>query len=183
MTREPAQPFESRPAVEPTQRPQIEPFTGVVERRPDRRLLLYYMMQAVLGGPFFPLIALPRYLRFRTLRYVFDDEGVSMRWGVIFRREVSLTYARIQDLHLVSNVVERWLGLGRIEVQTASGSAKAEMTVEGLPDFESLRDRLYARMRGAAATPARDALDIAADALQDAVAELRALREHLQSRP
>jgi putative membrane protein len=58
-----------------------------------------------------------------------------MRWAYLFRREVSLTYARIQDLHLVSNVIERWLGLGRIQVQTASGSAEAEMTIEGLQDY------------------------------------------------
>jgi uncharacterized membrane protein YdbT with pleckstrin-like domain len=148
----------------------------IVERRPDRRLLYYYLMQAVLSGPLFPIVALARVLRFRTLHYLFDDEGVSMRWGLLFRREVSLTYARIQDLHLVSNVVERWLGLGRIQVQTASGSAKAEMVVEGLPDFESLRDRLYARMRGAAAPPARDVLDDVADALREVAGELRALR-------
>ncbi len=48
----------------------------------------------------------------------------------------------------MSNVVERWLGLARIKIQTASGSAKAEMTVEGIAQFGALRDFLYARMRG-----------------------------------
>lgn len=71
-----------------------------------------------------------------------------MRWGILFRREISLTYARIQDIHLTSNVVERWLGLARIQIQTASGSAGAEMTIEGLRDFEMIRDGLYSRMRG-----------------------------------
>ena len=153
---------------------------GTVERRPDRRLLTYYVLQAILSGPLFPVVMFARVLRFRTLHYVFDDDGVSMRWGVIFRREVSLTYARIQDLHLVTNVVERWLGLGRIQVQTASGAAKAEMTIEGLPDFEPLRDRLYARMRGVTAAPgARDALDDVAEALREVAGELRALRQSL----
>jgi putative membrane protein len=74
---------------------------------------------------------------------------VSVRWGALFRREVTLNYARIQDLHLSSNVIERWLGLAKIQVQTASGGASAEMTVEGLLDVERLRDFLYSRMRGA----------------------------------
>ena len=71
-----------------------------------------------------------------------------MRWGILFRKEITLTYARIQDIHLQSNFVERWLGLARIQIQTASGSAKAEMTIEGIPEFEVIRDFLYSKMRG-----------------------------------
>jgi putative membrane protein len=50
---------------------------------------------------------------------------------------------------LSSNLVERWLGLAKIQLQTASGSATAEMTVEGVREVEALRDFFYARMRGA----------------------------------
>jgi putative membrane protein len=58
------------------------------------------------------------------MRYRFDTDGIHMRWGIVFRREVLLNYSRIQDIHLRSNLIERWLGLARIEIQTASGSAK-----------------------------------------------------------
>jgi putative membrane protein len=163
-------------------------------RRPRASLLLYYALQSILTGPAI-LVVLPiRFFRFRTLRYEFDPDGVTMRWGILFRREVSLTYARIQDIHLVSNVVERWLGLGRVQVQTASGNAAAEMTVEGLPDFEHVRDELYARMRGARGTDARSAatavsstatpvghdLSAVADALEQTTTALRALRAMLE---
>ena len=123
--------------------------------RPRPSLFTYYVLLSLLFGPFFFVPLIPLYFRYHTLRYRFDDEGVSMRWGALFRREIHLTYARIQDIHLVSNVVERWLGLARIKIQTASGSAKAEMTIEGIEAFEDLRDFLYARMRGtrAGATP------------------------------
>lgn len=117
--------------------------------RPDPALFRYYVLASFAAGPFFPVLLLYLYFRYHTLRYRFDEEGISMRWGALFRREINLTYARIQDIHLSSNVVERWLGLARIEIQTASGSAKAEMTIEGVPAFEELRDFLYARMRGA----------------------------------
>jgi putative membrane protein len=116
--------------------------------RPHRNLLVYYGLGSLLLGPFFFVALVPLYFRYHTLRYQFDEEGVSMRWGILFRREIHLTYARIQDIHLTSNVVERWLGMGRVQVQTASGSAKAEMTIEGLQEFEAVRDYLYARMRG-----------------------------------
>jgi membrane protein YdbS with pleckstrin-like domain len=119
------------------------------KERPHQDLLKYYILRSLLLGPFFFVLLIPSFLRYRTLRYRFDDEGVSMRWGILFRREITLTYSRIQDIHLASNAVERILGLARIQVQTASGSSGAEITVEGLKDFDLIRDFLYSRMRGA----------------------------------
>jgi putative membrane protein len=116
--------------------------------RPDQNLLVYYLLTSLLLLPLFPFVFLPRLFRYLTLRYRFDEEGVSMRWGVLFRREIHLTYSRIQDIHLSSNFIERWLELARVEIQTASGSAKAELTIEGVREFEQVRDFIYARMRG-----------------------------------
>jgi len=116
--------------------------------RPAPRLLSYYLLNSLLAGPAFPLVFIPLYCKFHTLRYRFDDEGISLRWGILFRREIVLNYARIQDIHLSSNPVERWLRLAKIEIQTASGSARAEMVIEGIMEFEPVRDFLYSRMRG-----------------------------------
>ena len=83
------------------------------------------------------------------MRYRFDTDGIHMKWGIIFRREVLLNYSRIQDIHLRSNLIERWLRLARIEIQTASGSASANMTLEGMEDPEGMRDFLYSHTRHA----------------------------------
>jgi putative membrane protein len=117
--------------------------------RPHSKLMTYYFTCCLLAVPLFPILIIPYYFRYHTMRYKFDAEGLSMRWGVLFRREVILNYSRIQDIHLQSNFIERWLGLGRVLIQTASGSATAEMTIEGLIEFEAVRDFLYSRMRGA----------------------------------
>jgi putative membrane protein len=161
--------------------------------RPSPKLLTYYFVSSLALGPFFFIPLIPLYFRYHTLHYRFDGQGISMRWGILFRREINLTYARIQDIHLRSNVVERWLGLARVEVQTASGSATAEMTLEGLLEFEAVRDYLYARMRGVrehghsvashqgpAVAPA--ASDELASVLREVAAELRALRLALARR-
>ena len=104
-----------------------------------------------------------------------------MRWGILFRREITLTYARIQDIHLTSNIVERWLKLARIQIQTASASAAAEMTIEGLHEFETVRDFLYTKMRGVRGKPAVAApKEDLASALREVAAELRAVREALE---
>jgi uncharacterized membrane protein YdbT with pleckstrin-like domain len=160
------------------------------ERRPAPVLMRYYALQSLMAGPGFPILLMVLFFRYRTLRYRFDNDGVTVRWGILFRKEITLTYARIQDIHLVSNIVERWLGLGRVQVQTASGSAAAELTVEGLLDFEQVRDELYVRMRGARGQQqprpallttsqpvAGDDLAAVAAALQEAVTELRGIRE------
>jgi uncharacterized membrane protein YdbT with pleckstrin-like domain len=159
--------------------------------RPDRRLWTYYIITALFTGLGFPFVLVYNYFRYHTMRYRFDDQGVSMSWGILFRREINLTYARIQDLHLSSNIVERWLGLARIQVQTASGNAGAEMTIEGVREYEALRDFLYSKMRGtkhpervtagsAAALEPHDAGDLGA-VLQEVAAEIRALRHAIEA--
>jgi uncharacterized protein len=117
--------------------------------RPDPALWKLYVIRAILSGPGI-LIAFPYlYFRYHTLRYRFDDEGIHMKVGILFRREVNLTYARIQDIHLRSGFIQRWLGLADVQVQTASGNAGAELVIEGFREFEQIRDFLYTRMRGA----------------------------------
>jgi uncharacterized membrane protein YdbT with pleckstrin-like domain len=165
--------------------------------RPDPKLLTYYTLAAL------PLILFPpvgllvwgvNFFRYRTMRYRFDGEGISMRWGILFRKEIILNYARIQDIHLVSNFVERHLGLARIQIQTASGSSTPEMTIEGVLEFERVRDYLYERMRGtgetaktASSPPTAPASvdnsgpqDELAGILREIASEMRNIREAVQ---
>jgi len=117
--------------------------------RPDPALWKLYVIRALLTGPA-ALIVLPvLYFRYHTLRYRFDEEGIHMKVGILFRREVNVTYARIQDIHLSSGFVQRWLGLADVQIQTASGNASAELVIEGFKEFGAIRDFLYSRMRGA----------------------------------
>src|SRR6476660_4844577 len=160
--------------------------------RPDRALWIYYILTSLVFLPLFPIVIIPMYFRYHTMRYRFSDDGISMRWGILFRREVIVNYARIQDIHLKSNIVERWLGLARILVQTASGNQAAELTIEGIKEFELLRDFLYSRMRGVkdhhaktnAAGPAPAGHSATSDelttVLREVVSELRAVRESLE---
>lgn len=175
--------------------------------RPLPALLTHYLIRCapfLLFPPVGIALVLVHYFRYQTMRYRFDAEGISMRWGILFRRETILNYARIQDIHLVSGVIERWLGLARIQLQTASGSATPEMTLEGLPDHDRVRDFLYSRMRGTKDSGGRHPLaqsapvsgvplpsgasggtadaELAAT-LREVTSELRAIREALERRP
>jgi putative membrane protein len=163
--------------------------------RPHPNLFTYYWGCLLVFPPLLPILIVPLWFRYHTMRYTFTAEGISMRWGILFRREVIVNYARIQDIHLRSNIIERWLGLARVLVQTASGSSGAEMTLEGLKEFEAVRDFLYSRMRGVketSAPPARQVAEGTATAshdrelaaiLQEVAGELREIRLALAARP
>ncbi|NLD38418.1 MAG: PH domain-containing protein [Desulfatiglans sp.] len=143
-----------------------------------------------MSGPLFFIPLIPLFFKYHTLKYTFDDSGISMSWGILFRREVYLTYRRIQDIHLSRGLIQRWLGLATVAIQTAAGSARPEMSIEGILEADKLRDHLYTKMRGAA----RKSEDIMikpigggaeidpVEANEDQVLEiLKEIRDHLQN--
>lgn len=176
----------------PAPRPPVDAAAIHAITRPHRNLWTYYLLGCCVFPPSLLFFAPYLWFRYHTMRYQFTNEGISMSWGILFRREIIINYARIQDIHLRSNLIERWLGLAKILVQTASGSSGAEMTLEGLREFEAVRDFLYSKMRGvkdhghrpAAATSSGAAspdTELAA-ALREVAQELRETRLALERR-
>ena len=165
--------------MEPTRPGDFDP-TRIT--RPSPMLLRYYVVTTAVATlcvlPITAVALLPSLFKYRTLRYRFDDEGISMAWGVLFRREINLTYRRIQDIHVTRNLFQRWMGLATVAIQTASGSATPEMSIEGILEADGLRDFLYSKMRGARgeAEKAPDAGEAADD---EALVLLRQIRDDL----
>jgi putative membrane protein len=159
----------------------IDPEQIYAITRPEPVLLTYYLLGSLLTLILFPFVFLPGLIRYLTLRYRFDSEGIHKAYGLIFRKEDVVQYARIQDLHVTRNVLQRWLGLGTVEVQTAAGSAGANMKIIGLTNVAELRDFLYTRMRGArfGDESARDAGAPSAHA-DEVVELLTAIRDELR---
>lgn len=164
--------------------------------RPDPQLWTLYIIYSIMSTVALPFVLLPLYFKYRTLRYRFDDEGVSVSFGLIWRRETYLTYARIQDIHVTRNIFERWLGLGTVKIQTASGNSAATESVTGIRAFQEVRNYLYAHMRGnlhvadgdaempgTAALPDGGGSPATAAALTGIRDELRAVRLLLEALP
>jgi uncharacterized protein len=151
--------------------------------RPEKNLLWLYALSAIPTFCAWPIAMVPLYFRYHTLWYRFDDEGLSTGVGYLFRREQQLTYARMQDIHVSQNLLERWLGLGTVTVQTAGAGASGNLSIVGVRDIEAVRDFLYAKMRGVrhdapvAAPQGPDALLVQIrDALVDAANALEGQR-------
>lgn len=121
--------------------------------RPEPALLWMYFVTSLALLCAAPIALIPLYFRYHTLWYRFDPTGVSMGYGILFRREMQLTYARMQDIHLSQNILERWLGIGTVTVQTAGSGAAGNLMIVGVKDFNAIRDYLYAKMRGVRSEP------------------------------
>ena len=153
--------------------------------RPHPNLMTNYGLQALATLIAFPIVLPILWIKYRTLRYRIDEEGVSAKWGLLFRREVYLTYRRIQDIHVKRSIFERWLGIGTVDVQTAAGSTSAELSLEGMSDHDAVRDFLYRRMRGmgppspVAPGAAAGGSATTAESPDEAVALLREIRASL----
>ncbi len=162
-----------------------QPFDPYAIQRPAPVLLRYYALASALAGPFFPLAFIPLLFKYETLKYRFDDHGIAMTWGLFFRREIYLTYRRIQDIHLTRNIIQRWMGLATVAVQTASGSATPEMSIDGVLQAGALRDFLYSRMRGArdehAPTPSQTPATPGSPETEDSLSLLREIRDLVQN--
>jgi len=163
-----------------------ETFDPAAITRPDPALMRYYTLGALCSLIFFPIVLLPLYFKYHTMRYSFDEDGIAMSWGILFRREISLTYRRIQDIQVTRNIFQRWMGLATVSIQTASGSSTPEMQIEGVLQYEALRDYLYTKMRGAkghtdqveSSAPAEH--DEALVLLRSIAADLASVRESLR---
>jgi uncharacterized protein len=112
--------------------PAARPFDPSTITRPDERLMKYYVAVALLSVFAFPITLFVLWVKYRTLRYRFDGEGV---W-------------RRQDIHLTNGLLQRWFGLATVSIQTAAGSASPAIEIEGVLEAEALRDFLYTKMRG-----------------------------------
>jgi len=125
--------------------------------RPDRKQVTLIILSSVFASliscgfatPFVLLGLIPVLIRYYTTRYRFDESGVGVSWGFLFKQESILTFDKIQDIHLRRGLLERWLNLGTVDVQTASGSAGAEVSLYGLTEYDEVRDFLYQEMRNA----------------------------------
>ena len=159
--------------------PQIEQKIAAFERPPSKLLTLYFI-RSLSALIMFPVVFVPLYCKYITLRYHFDSEGVGASWGVLFKRQVYLTYARIQDIQVTRGLIERWLGIGTVDLQTASGSATAELSIVGFEEYDAIRDYLYSKMRGVRGESTDDTTGDEVVSQSEALHVLTSIRDELR---
>ena len=89
------------------------------------------------------VVVVPRQVR--AMGYAERDDDLLIRKGVLFRSLVVVPYGRMQFVDVQAGPLDRWRGIARVQLHTASPGSDA--SIPGLVPAEAdrLRDRLAAR--------------------------------------
>jgi len=79
-------------------------------------------------------------LRYRYWRYGMGADTLILEYGVWTRRQSMTPYFRVQNVDVSQGPLERWLGLKRLTIRTAS--AFTDATIPGLDAAEAEKLRL-----------------------------------------
>ena len=86
-------------------------------------------------------VSVSRYLTFR-LRY--NERELVIRWGLLFRHERHVPYARIQNVDAVQNIVHRLFSVVEVRVETGGGKEEeARLSVLPRAAFDEIRSRVF----------------------------------------
>ena len=123
---------------------------------------------------------------YRSLSYEIEDDQVIVRGGIWTRSVKHVPYRTVTNITIKRDVIDRMLGLGSLDIQTAgmSGSSGgAEQSLVGLQDAQAVYDlvaRALGRFRSGMAPTAADAEAEREAGLDDVLQELRAIRQLLE---
>lgn len=88
--------------------------------------------------------------RHRRFAYELTDDTFDIRSGVVSRREREIPYARIQNVDIAQNVLQRALDLAEVRIETAGGSGtEARLRYVDGSEAARLQEAISERKRGA----------------------------------
>jgi len=131
----------------------------------------------------FAHLLIPPY--FRSISYELTDQEIIVHKGIFTKSENVVPYHMVTNAALKRGPLDRWLGIGTLEVHTAgfSQQAKPEAHLVGLQDYEDLHQELLAALhhfrQGMTAT--RPAPPSEATLSQDSTQLLQAILEELRA--
>lgn len=127
------------------------------------------------------LITVPvAWLWIDRLSYEVTDESVLVRKGVLTKVDQNIPLRMVTDFRLHRSLLDRWLGIGSLDVQTAGQSANAtgyEARLAGLVEWQPVHGQLTALLQRVPAAPAGSS----DDRLGALLAEVHEIRELLET--
>ncbi|WP_239256148.1 PH domain-containing protein [Listeria ilorinensis] len=91
------------------------------------------------------LILAPALIKYATFRYALEKEGLRVRYGLIFRKNIYIPYERIQTIQQKQWFFFMPFNVTQILIETAGGSGKPEADLSAVPvqvakELKDLRD-------------------------------------------
>ncbi len=131
-------------------------------------------------------------LYYRSIEYEMGEEELVVRRGIITKSEANVPYRTVTNIDVKRGPLDRMLGIGGLHIHTAGyggQQSSAEATLVGLRDYEGMLAELRAalhryRARTGVAVGVNEVEELAGAStdvvLREILAELRALRQHME---
>jgi len=141
---------------------------------------LWWLVAIILTGPYY-----------RSLRYEIQDDEVVVHVGIWTKSVKHVPYRTVTNVQVKRDVVDRLLGTGTLNIQTAgmSGQKGAEEQVVGLANVQEVYASVAGelrRFRGGMAPTQADVEEepavVLPEGLGEILAEVRAIRKALEDR-
>ncbi len=140
---------------------------------------VWYLPALMLAGPYY-----------RSLAYEVQDDEVIVRAGIWTKSVKHVPYRTVTNLTVKRDILDRWLGIGTLNIQTAgmSGTTGAEESLVGLTDVQEVYEIVVTelrRFRGSMAPTAAEVEGapavVSTAALSAILTEVRAIRQALET--
>lgn len=110
------------------------------------------------------LVLTPAVLKYITYKYTLEDQGIRIKYGLIFRKNTYIPYERIQTVQKKQWFFFIPFNVCQILIETAGGNGKAEADLVAVPvgvvdELKDLRDGKKAAIQGA--TPETEEKEVA----------------------
>ena len=141
---------------------------------------LWWLVTMILSGPYY-----------RSLRYEVQDDEIVVNVGIWTKSVKHVPYRTVTNMQVKRDVVDRLLGIGTLNIQTAgmSGQKGAEERLVGLSDVQQVYERVAEELRRFRGGMAPTQADVEAEpgvALPEGLGalleEVRAIRKSLEER-
>jgi membrane protein YdbS with pleckstrin-like domain len=90
---------------------------------------------------------------FELRHYLIGDRSLRVSQGAIVRREVTLSYANVQNIEVMQGPLERLFGIKSVTVSTAGGSAVPgqvdahQVVIAGITDADAVRELILGMVK------------------------------------
>ena len=111
--------------------------------------LIFLILFGTLG---FGLVALR--LDYELRHYLVGDKSLRVSQGAVIRREVTLSYANVQNLEVTAGPFETLFGIKSLTISTAGGSSRPgesnphQARLEGLKNADEIKRLILGMLRG-----------------------------------
>ncbi len=97
------------------------PFCALIPLTFTEKFIFSYFVRAIIICPF--LIYLYLTLAIKNYHYEFGDNLITLKQGIISKSERNVMYGRIQNICVSQGIINRFMGLASLSIETASEGA------------------------------------------------------------